>query len=502
MKTIVAAGLSLSALFLFDEALCMALPLESTPLADCGYSLFCLVQAVAALVLLAARRPDRQLLRPAALAVEGAVMIAGSLLAFAPLPEGPAGSALILAGFCAAAAAALAAKGASLLALAHRAPDQVRIVVVAIILARLFGMLLPMADPATALALIVVCGILGVAPTALMGGRLSLDATGPRVHIERKSISPVTAGFVILCAGCSFMSPISGDPALNFTRDFPFTGEVDWIVTQLAVAAIVGLLLFAVRDFCYGTSARVTSTIVVAAFMLYMALGEVRPSFELSLIALTVLEFMALYAMVDYASYADFPPHRILFGYLAAFNFAVTLGSASGLGDSVLHPLFGTVTVLGLLMCLLVAAAPIWLLTQATLDAFFWGRPIVPSGADGHHPNGFPAVDSSEEASHEDPGNQQEDRPEEQPAEGGTESLERNVRDIAESYRLTAREEEILGLLVQGRSSTFIAEQLYLSPNTVRTHIARIYTKCDIHSKQEMLTLAQTYQPKEAPRTA
>lgn len=42
---------------------------------------------------------------------------------------------------------------------------------------------------------------------------------------------------------------------------------------------------------------------------------------------------------------------------------------------------------------------------------------------------------------------------------------------------ITRREHEVLGLLAAGRSNKEIARQLNLSPNTVKTHIARLYDK-------------------------
>jgi len=42
---------------------------------------------------------------------------------------------------------------------------------------------------------------------------------------------------------------------------------------------------------------------------------------------------------------------------------------------------------------------------------------------------------------------------------------------------LTARERDILGLMAQGRSNSAICERLHLSPKTVETHVASIFTK-------------------------
>lgn len=54
---------------------------------------------------------------------------------------------------------------------------------------------------------------------------------------------------------------------------------------------------------------------------------------------------------------------------------------------------------------------------------------------------------------------------------------------------LTAREVEVLQLLCKGRSKSYIAESLFISENTVRSHSKHIYAKLDVHSKQEILDL-------------
>jgi len=55
---------------------------------------------------------------------------------------------------------------------------------------------------------------------------------------------------------------------------------------------------------------------------------------------------------------------------------------------------------------------------------------------------------------------------------------------------LTERELQVLRLLTTRLTSTEIAEQLFLSPNTVRSHMKSIYGKLDVHSRQEALERA------------
>lgn len=47
------------------------------------------------------------------------------------------------------------------------------------------------------------------------------------------------------------------------------------------------------------------------------------------------------------------------------------------------------------------------------------------------------------------------------------------------SLGITRREQEVLGLLAAGQSNKEIARRLGLSPNTVKTHVARLYEKLE-----------------------
>ena len=50
---------------------------------------------------------------------------------------------------------------------------------------------------------------------------------------------------------------------------------------------------------------------------------------------------------------------------------------------------------------------------------------------------------------------------------------------------LTPRELDVLRLLASGRSNPAIAEDLFISPRTVTTHLSRLYAKLDVNSRTE-----------------
>lgn len=58
------------------------------------------------------------------------------------------------------------------------------------------------------------------------------------------------------------------------------------------------------------------------------------------------------------------------------------------------------------------------------------------------------------------------------------------------THLLTARECEVLQLLARGRSTETIAEELFISVNTVRNHVANILSKLGVHSKLEAVAIA------------
>ena len=66
------------------------------------------------------------------------------------------------------------------------------------------------------------------------------------------------------------------------------------------------------------------------------------------------------------------------------------------------------------------------------------------------------------------------------------------VRDaIAKVAGLSARETEVLALALRGRTNERIAQELFIAKSTADTHLRRIYTKCGVHGRQELLDLAE-----------
>lgn len=78
-------------------------------------------------------------------------------------------------------------------------------------------------------------------------------------------------------------------------------------------------------------------------------------------------------------------------------------------------------------------------------------------------------------------------------ATGSTAGYTRLVAEVCRRmsgrYGLSAREGEVLPLLIVGLAPATIAERLVISPYTVKTYVRRIYTKLDVHSREELAVL-------------
>lgn len=69
-------------------------------------------------------------------------------------------------------------------------------------------------------------------------------------------------------------------------------------------------------------------------------------------------------------------------------------------------------------------------------------------------------------------------------------SMQQSAKPAINNYNLTQREKEILSNLSKGNSYKLIAAELFISIDTVRTHIKNIYEKLQVHSQVEAVSKA------------
>ena len=62
---------------------------------------------------------------------------------------------------------------------------------------------------------------------------------------------------------------------------------------------------------------------------------------------------------------------------------------------------------------------------------------------------------------------------------------------VRETLGISGRELEVLELLAAGRSNKEIASRLDVSPNTVKTHVAKLYGKLEVRRRTEAILRAR-----------
>lgn len=74
---------------------------------------------------------------------------------------------------------------------------------------------------------------------------------------------------------------------------------------------------------------------------------------------------------------------------------------------------------------------------------------------------------------------------------GPAEPFEVNARAL-ESLGISEREHEVLGLLADGLSNAEISKRLFVSQNTVKTHLARLYDKLEVGRRTQAVKKARS----------
>lgn len=72
--------------------------------------------------------------------------------------------------------------------------------------------------------------------------------------------------------------------------------------------------------------------------------------------------------------------------------------------------------------------------------------------------------------------------------------FDKACEEIVKTYGLSKREAEILPMALRGRTGERIASELFISKSTVDTHLRKLYGKCGVHSRQELIDLGERIQ--------
>ena len=70
-----------------------------------------------------------------------------------------------------------------------------------------------------------------------------------------------------------------------------------------------------------------------------------------------------------------------------------------------------------------------------------------------------------------------------------TDFLDESCMRLSREHELSERQSEVLALLARGYDTPAISRKLYVSQNTVRTHVKKLYVTLGVHSKQDLIEL-------------
>lgn len=75
------------------------------------------------------------------------------------------------------------------------------------------------------------------------------------------------------------------------------------------------------------------------------------------------------------------------------------------------------------------------------------------------------------------------------PSSTPSSTLDARCDYVRQHFGLTERETDMVRLLAHGRSKTSISKELFISENTVKSYTRNVYSKLNIHSKQQLLDI-------------
>lgn len=253
--------------------------------------------------------------------------------------------------------------------------------------------------------------------------------------------------------------------------------------TKLIAALIYASIIFGFNDTGYALLAKTFITLTVGAFVVYLAQSGYSPlSSGLMATGYSLLEMALILLMADLASYSKVPPLRIFSSIMLIESAAYAIGCA--LVDPSL-PFDANLRLVSAALALALVVCAVWIFNEQRINAFLWE-----DGACGE-PSNSEECDSSSSFADSD---------------SADVTFAERVALTAMHYQLSPREKEVLELFAAGRSAAFIGELMFVTTNTVRSHVKHIYSKCDVHSRQELITLIEQVDqsrneaPDEAPK--
>lgn len=265
------------------------------------------------------------------------------------------------------------------------------------------------------------------------------------IGLDRRSLIGVFAGLLIIGLSAAYSQQL----ALESGGTLPAYPAI----SQALVFVFMLCLLYFNRDINLATALKVIATLASLSLLLLLFSDAYRyAAYSVSSIAYGILAYSALYVSVLVAKSHSNIRLRILALTQCVLSFSA--------------PFFIVIALLGVdisnrvflfAIAFFLACASIWLLSDRSID-------MLTSSSQ-------PLADNGRKA-----------------------DFSAKARAVADHVGLTPREFDIFSLSIMGRSAPFIAENLVISENTVKSHLQRIYTKCGVHSRQELISLVENHE--------
>lgn len=259
------------------------------------------------------------------------------------------------------------------------------------------------------------------------------------------------------------------------------------LIANLVVAVLViGLVLYARTRIDLGVAYRIVVPVIVVLFALLPFFWDTNPiALNIIMSASYGVFDVVIWSLVTACSYDFAVSGYIVGGIVRALSILLRIAGI-GVGYLVmLVPGNSPIPIFGLSIGALYV-----LLMLGFLYALKWRRrkPVAVESSEGAQKP--PAPEAARPASSAETNDAADDEP-----DGSQDDRQAALfTRLAEDYGLTRREAEVLPYLARGRSAKVIAEALFVSESTVRTHTRRILEKTDLHSKQQVIDLIEKYE--------
>lgn len=306
-----------------------------------------------------------------------------------------------------------------------------------------------------------------------IAANLSLKVDRPIPHPELtkpsqsafRSLWHPTLGTAILCFMSGLMSQISGQSEIPLAT----FQQTSLIASAVAIACLLIPALVIKRTLNLSRIYTVALPVSAVGFLLLPLIWNAGGGFANAFAQVgSMIAGIILWCMVGETAQNTSKSPIMLFSFtFVAINLAQLLGTLIGFFNAdALMP--------GDIVLTTVALVSVYLLLMAAL-LLFKGKD---KGSETE--SNFEAVGTSQANAASAPAT---------PTPTAEKMLASQCQKLADQHGFTRREGEIFLLLAQGYTMPAISEKLFVSENTVKSHVKAIYQKLDIHSRTELIDL-------------